>query len=647
LRRRLCPSKLAILLLASAPGLAWAQHATDNPVAAADDAFGLTLGLESIGMYGPGGVRGFNPQIAGNVRLDGLYFDQQAGLSNRVVEGSTIRVGVSEIGYAFPAPTGIVDYDLRHTGDGKASASLVATVGPFAAHGLSADGVLPLAGKDLQLPIGASYQISTATNYAQNPGYTSNVADFGMAPEWRIGANWRVRALFDWTRVSEALTMPFVFTGGDYEPPRIPHEFLGQNWAQGQSYARNVGAIVHGQFDAHWSLASGLFRSVADNPVSYADLFLDTQPGGRAEHQVMRMPDQKVSSISGETRLTGRYNFSDWHHDLVLMARGRDTRSLYGGAATADLGPAQLGQVVQLPEPAFATSVRTDDLTRLWSLGLGWRGQWQGRGDFALGLQRQNYDKQVQAPGLPLERRDDHPLRAYGQASYALAQRLTAYAGATQGLEDSGTAPTGAANHGAVLATARTWQADAGLRYTWNQDVKLITGYFEIEKPYFNLDQANLDRQLAVQRARGLETSLSGAFGPNLHLTAGVLWGQVDVLGGGLAALGIGPYAFGQPHVQSSLNADYAFAAWPGLSADLGWFHYGRAPVSLDDRLEQPTQNFYALGGRYRFTIDGDAATLRVQLQNASNYYLWNFVYTPGFSQYPPRTLFAYLTVDI
>src|SRR6202034_4588824 len=121
-----------------------AQHASDDPVASASDAFGLTLGLESIGIYSPGGVRGFNPQTAGDVRIDGLYFDQQGALSNRVVEGSTIRIGVSEIGYAFPAPTGIVDYDLRHAGNGMPTATVVASAGPYQAHGLSIDGNLPI-----------------------------------------------------------------------------------------------------------------------------------------------------------------------------------------------------------------------------------------------------------------------------------------------------------------------------------------------------------------------------------------------------------------------------------------------------------------------------------------------------------------------
>jgi iron complex outermembrane receptor protein len=45
-------------------------------VASANDAFGLTLEPESMGMYNSSSVRGFNPQTADNVRIDGLYFDQ-------------------------------------------------------------------------------------------------------------------------------------------------------------------------------------------------------------------------------------------------------------------------------------------------------------------------------------------------------------------------------------------------------------------------------------------------------------------------------------------------------------------------------------------------------------------------------------------
>src|ERR1700677_4173299 len=176
----------ALLLASSTLTPVRAQHASDDPVASATDGFGLTLGLETIGLYGPGFVRGFSPQTAGNVRIEGLYFDQQGVLSNRVVEGSTIRIGVSEIGYAFPAPTGIVDYELRHPGNGTPSATVVASAGPFQAKGLSVDGNLPLISSDLQLPIGASLQTSTQTAAGGvDPGYTSTVANVGATPQWK------------------------------------------------------------------------------------------------------------------------------------------------------------------------------------------------------------------------------------------------------------------------------------------------------------------------------------------------------------------------------------------------------------------------------------------------------------------------------
>src|SRR5882724_86682 len=169
----------ALLLASAALNTAQAQHASDDPVASASDAFGLTLGLEKIGLYAPGFVRGFSPETAGNVRIEGLYFDQQGALSKRVIDGSSIRIGVSEVGYAFPAPTGIVDYDLRRPGDGTPSATIVASAGPFQARGVSVDGSLPLGSSELLLPVGASYQISTQSIVGPNPGYTSRVMNFG------------------------------------------------------------------------------------------------------------------------------------------------------------------------------------------------------------------------------------------------------------------------------------------------------------------------------------------------------------------------------------------------------------------------------------------------------------------------------------
>lgn len=636
-----------LLLTFSSVGTVRAQHASDDPVASASDAFGLTLGLESIGLYGPGFVRGFNPQTAGNVRIDGLYFDQQGALSNRVVEGSTIRIGISEVGYAFPAPTGIVDYDLRHTGNGTPTATVVASAGPFEARGLSVDGNLPVISAHLQLPVGASYQTSTQTFSGANPGYTSTIANFGATPEWTPNDRLTFRGIFDWTQTTNARTLPIILTGGDYQPPQTPRGYYGQNWAEGRSLAENYGGIVTARLTRDWSLAAGIFRSVADNPLSYTDLYLDTLPDGSAEHYMVGNPDQMTSSTSGEARLTGHFGTGAWRQDVIFLARGRDTLALYGGSDVVDLGPALIDQGVQVPEPTFTYSARTHDRTELWSTGIAYRGQWQGRGDFAFGVQQESYDKEVISPDLPEEHLTDHPLRAYGTFALALTDRATAYAGYTQGLEDSGVAASSAENRGAILPDARTWQTDAGIRYLLSPHVKLIAGVFEIEKPYFNLDTSDVDRELGRQRATGLELSLSGEVIRNLKVTAAMLWGDVKVEGSNLAAEGIGSEALNQARLTATINASYRFALLPALSADINVLHFGAYPASIDDVAQGAPGTVIALGGRYRFTLLGAPTTLRVQVQNLTNVYFWNLSFnSPTFSQYQPRAFFAYLTAD-
>lgn len=61
---------------ASAATAATGQRAAENAVRQASDAFGTSIGREDIGLYDSESVRGFSPTAAGNVRIDGLYFDQ-------------------------------------------------------------------------------------------------------------------------------------------------------------------------------------------------------------------------------------------------------------------------------------------------------------------------------------------------------------------------------------------------------------------------------------------------------------------------------------------------------------------------------------------------------------------------------------------
>ena len=67
---------------------------------------------------------------------------------------------------------------------------------------------------------------------------------------------------------------------------------------EGRSLAENYGGIVTARLDTHWSLAAGLFRSIADAPVSYEDLYLNTLPNGSAEQlSLIHISNQSRTSL--------------------------------------------------------------------------------------------------------------------------------------------------------------------------------------------------------------------------------------------------------------------------------------------------------------------------------------------------------------
>ncbi|RYD60737.1 MAG: TonB-dependent receptor, partial [Sphingomonadales bacterium] len=139
----------AAILAIPAPALA--QRTEENATTRAEDAFGTSVGGEQIGIYNPNYVRGFSAAEAGNIRLEDLYFDQQANFTERLIGGLKMRVGLSAQSYPFPAPTGIADYGLRKPSD-KPLLSIGGRVGPFGTTAIELDAQLPVTAR---LSVGA------------------------------------------------------------------------------------------------------------------------------------------------------------------------------------------------------------------------------------------------------------------------------------------------------------------------------------------------------------------------------------------------------------------------------------------------------------------------------------------------------------
>ena len=141
-------NSIALCVLAASAILASvateAQRANENAVTSASDAFGTVVGTQSIGLYSPTNARGFSPTQAGNLRIEGLYFDQQSQGSNPYLfSGYDMRVGIAAQSYAFPSPSGIADYALRAPGDSLLT-SAVLIRGPLDIASAEIDAQLPV-----------------------------------------------------------------------------------------------------------------------------------------------------------------------------------------------------------------------------------------------------------------------------------------------------------------------------------------------------------------------------------------------------------------------------------------------------------------------------------------------------------------------
>ena len=142
-------------------------------------------------------MRGFSPIDAGNVRIEGLYFDRQSDPTSRLVEGSTIRVGIAAQSYPFPSPTGIVDYDLRRVGEEQVVSAL-RELRTVRQHGVEVDAQLPLVRDRFGVALGAGIY---RDGFAWGGG--NEATSFAIIPLWRPAANVELRAVLQPHRFSE------------------------------------------------------------------------------------------------------------------------------------------------------------------------------------------------------------------------------------------------------------------------------------------------------------------------------------------------------------------------------------------------------------------------------------------------------------
>ena len=122
-----------------------------------------------------------------------------------------------------------------------------------------------------------------------------------------------------------------------------------------------------------------------------------------------------------------------------------------------------------------------------------------------MSVSRANYSKRIAAPSAAAVESRSRPWLYNLIAGANISRFLVVYAGMARGLEESGQAPVSAANRGQALPAIITSQREAGLRLTLTQRLHLIAGIFDLRKPYFAFNAANLYEVAGSVENRGLK----------------------------------------------------------------------------------------------------------------------------------------------
>jgi iron complex outermembrane receptor protein len=632
---------LFALGFATAAVPAAAQRTDDNAVTSADDAFGTSVGNFGIGLYNPFEVRGFSAVDAGNIRLDGLYIDRQSGFTSHLVAGSTIRVGLSAQGYPFPAPTGIADFRLRRGGD-KWIFSPAVNIGPFGTREIELDAQMPIA-SNLSIAAGGGFY-----HQVYETGIPQSAWSAALTARWRPSERIEIVPFVSRVDYWGGEPFPLIFTDGTHLPTRFKRgRPYTQEWAENAGHEDNHGLLSSFGLAKDLTLRVGAFRSSSTSDTSFAEIFAGAQVDGSARHFLIANPPQQFASWSGETRLTKVLSEGPRRHTVHLSARGRSQKRRYGGGEFFDFGTATLGEPDPVAEPAFAFGPQTRDRIRQGTLGIAYEGRWRGLGELTLGLQRTDYRKEVQPPGLPATISRDSPWLYNVGAAFYLADSLSIYASYTNGLEEGGVAPTSAANRGEAAPALRTEQKDAGLRYEISPNLRFVAGVFDVRKPYYSVDSANLYRQLGEVRNRGIELSLAGTVAPGLNTVLGAVLLDPEVSGEEVDRGLIGARPLGSARRTAIFTLDYRPPKLQDISVDATVTNYSRRVASADNGLYIPGRAVLDLGGRYRFKVGEAPATLRVIVYNIFDKFGWRSDGSGVFSHNAGRRLIVNLAADL
>jgi iron complex outermembrane receptor protein len=532
---------------------------------------------------------------------------------------TAIRVGIASQGFAFPAPTGVVDTSLRSLATGPTSSAYLAkdSNGLLSAE-LTADRmVVPdvlFAGFGFGAYRGA---------YGNGTSERNDVLTQSLL--WKPNSEVTLQSFLSFSRAVDSQPPPIYLTvDGSLPPPVRRRQFNGPDWALQRRDRLNYGLLASGSPADGWRLRGGIFRSESSEASSFDNLYLDVNADGRARQLVLADPAGRNASTSGELRLDRDVVSGDTLHRLSATVRGRQRSRIFGGTDAIDLGAIGINQRQEQGRPDFRFGPTDEDDIHQVGVGVGYEYRRKGLGELTLSAMSSDYRKRSTPSDAPSALTEANPMLYSGAAAFHVSDRVSLFSSYSEGLEDSGAAPSSAANRNAPLPASATRQRDAGIRWSAFSGLRLVLGVFSIEKPYFEFDQENVYRQLGTVGNRGVELSLSGTVSPTLNVLVGAVVSNPSLRNTASSTQALGDDPVDLPKSRAGINLDWKPDALRGTSIDLGVTYLGRRAATSDNTVYLPGRAIVDIGGRVPLRIAKRPAQLRLAITNLGDRQGWD-----------------------
>jgi iron complex outermembrane receptor protein len=621
----------AAIGIVAVPAPCLAQRVNDNAVAQAEDAYGTIAGDEEVGIYGPGEVRGFSPTEAGNIRIEGLAFDQLWPLAIQLRQSTAIKVGLAARSFPFIAPTGVVDYRLRRPGKQVRFEAFV-----------RADS---LGGRSLEvladLPVAS--RLGFVTSFAASDTVFGNATSSTqlqgtVLTRWQPTAEVEIVAFAGGGIDRDDEVGPIYITPIGQRPPRLPRsEFRGPAWADFEADFLNAGALASYRPNDRSTLSAGVFLSNVDVAARFANLaFIDNDEPTRTRRLVLQDPPLNDRVLSGEMRYSHQFEIGRTRHTLTAAARFRDRTNFFGGTLVRADETIGIDDVLASPpRPGVFGRLTRDDVDEI-GVGASYAGSFAEVAEFDASLLRTRVTKSFKVP-------DEEPTlteRSLWLPGFSLVlkpdRRVALYAGFVKGIEQAPIAPSVAVNRATLPPPIATEQWDAGAQFRISPRLTAIAGIFELTKPYFNLNDLGVFRELGSVRHKGIEFSLTGALSPKVTIVAGaVLIDPVVTASTG----NIGRRPVNEPKLRVAISGEWRPWQDRNLAFTGGINHVSERAADVPNEAFIDSLTTFSLGARYGFKLGASDMLLRLQIDNLTNSYAPRLRGASAFDVEEPRVV--------